>query len=163
MAFSCFYCPFYCLFWTWRKNTFKCHSKYLEASAGAVQNAVVQAIMWVLKQHITPLLCELYWLPVCLWVQFKVLILTFKVLNNMRLCYLRYFLSLVASVHPGRDLAVGMLWVPLARDIHLVDPRRNSLSAMATTLWNVLPPEIRLAPSLFISRPELTCGNMSCQ
>lgn len=38
---------------------------------------------------VTPLLCELQWPQVCFWVQFRVLLMTYKVLHGMGLDYLR--------------------------------------------------------------------------
>ena len=45
--------------------------------------------------HITPLLRELHWLPVCYRIEYKIILLTFKVLHGMApdyLCHLIYVL-----------------------------------------------------------------------
>lgn len=43
------------------------------------QNAAVQAILSAIRRaHIMSLLCELHWMPVCFWVQFKILVATYK-------------------------------------------------------------------------------------
>lgn len=33
--------------------------------------------------HVTHLLCGLHWLLVCFWIQFKVLVVTFKILHGL--------------------------------------------------------------------------------
>lgn len=44
--------------------------------------------------HVTLLLLQLQWLSVCFWVQFRMLIMTFKFLNSLRPGYLKYSLPL---------------------------------------------------------------------
>lgn len=49
-----------------------------------VQNAVTQAVICVPQSpHIIALLCKLHWLPVCFQMQFKVFVMTNKVLYSM--------------------------------------------------------------------------------
>lgn len=58
-----------------------------------VQTAVVCIVLpkWRFV-HVTPLLLELHWLPICVRVQFNVLVITFKGLHGLELGYLRYCL-----------------------------------------------------------------------
>ena len=49
-----------------------------------VQNAAAKLIMLKRKRdHVTPLLKELHWLPIRYRTQFKILVLTWKILNNL--------------------------------------------------------------------------------
>ncbi|XP_060550136.1 uncharacterized protein LOC132712506 [Pantherophis guttatus] len=55
-----------------------------------VQNAAVRAIVDAPRYtNITPIFRELYWLPIGLWTQFKVLVITFKALHGSGPGYLR--------------------------------------------------------------------------
>lgn len=65
-----------------------------------VQNIVAQAVTstsWF--AHPTLLLQQLYWLIVCFWGQFKVLVATFKDLCGLGPGYLQDYVLLVSSAH----------------------------------------------------------------
>ena len=47
-----------------------------------VQNATAWLVCGVLFHHITPTLLELHWLPVKFWIEFKILLLTFRALHG---------------------------------------------------------------------------------
>ena len=60
-----------------------------------VQNAAAKMISGARKyDHVTPLLRELHWLPVKERIEFKVLLLTFKALNDMAPEYLKDMLNI---------------------------------------------------------------------
>ncbi|XP_070800926.1 uncharacterized protein, partial [Pituophis catenifer annectens] len=122
-----------------------------------VQNAAARVIMgatW--RSHITPLLSELHWLPVVFWVRFKVLVLTFKVLHCLGPGYLRDRLLLPITSHrPMRSHREGLLRVPSVKQCQLEAPRGRAFSVGAPTLWNELPPGIRLIPDLCTFRKAL--------
>ena len=44
--------------------------------------------------HITPLICELHWLPIRYRIEFKILLITFKILNFLAPIYLSSLISL---------------------------------------------------------------------
>ena len=61
-----------------------------------VQNSCVRAIMIRSKRdHVTPMLLELHWLPVKCSITFKTLLLTFKCLHGLAPLYLSALLSLL--------------------------------------------------------------------
>lgn len=62
--------------------------------------------------HITSLLCELCWLPVCFHVPIKVFYITFKTESGM--CP-RYFTP-IRLAHPTNSNGSGLLWTPSAKD-----------------------------------------------
>lgn len=53
--------------------------KYSETTAGAECNGA-DSSGDPMVLHITPLLCKLHWLSVCFWLQFKMLVITFRAL-----------------------------------------------------------------------------------
>lgn len=88
------------------------------------------------------------WLPVCIWVQFKMLFLTFKIFHGKGLGYLRDHLFPITSACPTRSGNGGILWIPSARDLHMMGPSDMiDISIMVPFSWNILPLEIRLMPS----------------
>jgi len=60
-----------------------------------VQNAVARTVMMTSKrEHITPVLAELHWLPVAARIDFKIAVITFSLLTTERASYLRELLQL---------------------------------------------------------------------
>ena len=111
-----------------------------------VQNALARVVMASVKRrdHITPILHELHWLPVKQRIIFKIATLTFKTLQNQQP---RYLSDLLIRHNPSRTL----------RTIHqnlLVVPRinsnigRRSFTYAAPYIWNSLPPIIRSQTSI---------------
>lgn len=111
--------------------------EYLETATGAeCSTANVLGIPRIV--HLTPLLCELHRLPVCLQVQFKVLIITFKAHSGTSIpekpsCPNYTYLS-----HPVKQ--EGMLLIPSVKEFQLVGSM-NLTCCLA--LWNILLPEVR--------------------
>ena len=66
------------------------------------QNAAAKAITLASKrQHVTPILRELHWLPISYRADFKILLLTYRILNNMAPASLK---SLIVKYQPERNL-----------------------------------------------------------
>lgn len=66
-----------------------------------VQSAVGRTVFGAPSMaHITSLFCERHWLPVCFRVQFKVLIITYKSLQDMSPSYLRNHLIPIGQARP---------------------------------------------------------------
>uniref|UniRef100_A0A8C5S6D6 Transmembrane protein 17 n=1 Tax=Laticauda laticaudata TaxID=8630 RepID=A0A8C5S6D6_LATLA len=113
-----------------------------------------------LGQQMLFLYCVLHWLPVCFWVRIEDEVLTLKHLHGRGLGYLRDHLSPITSACPLDLTQTGcckyhriltyLLWVP--GDM----PSQEScllccgILIRPAVLWNILPPKIRLAPSLLI-------------
>ena len=54
-----------------------------------VQNAAARVLTFSHKhERISPILCKLHWLPIEQRIQYKILLLTFKMLNNCAPSYL---------------------------------------------------------------------------
>ncbi len=92
------------------------------------------------QDHITPVLYELYWLPVTQRVQYKILTIVFKCLHGMTPVYL----TELHLYQPSRSLRSQN------QGLKLIIPRINSvkagdqmLSKVGPTLWMTLPNNIR--------------------
>uniref|UniRef100_A0A3Q3KA17 Reverse transcriptase domain-containing protein n=1 Tax=Monopterus albus TaxID=43700 RepID=A0A3Q3KA17_MONAL len=78
-----------------------------------IQNAAARVLTGTSKRdHISPILASLHWLPVKFRIEFKILLLTYKALNDKAPSYLK---DLVEPYHPNRALhsqSAGLLVVP---------------------------------------------------
>ena len=97
------------------------------------------------REHITPILAALHWLPVSFRVDFKILLITFKARQDLAPSYIS---AMLKPYMPERTLrsANKALLVPYAAN--LVTMGGRAFTARAPMLWNALPLEIRLAQSL---------------
>ncbi len=104
-----------------------------------VQNSAARVIIRVRRrEHVTPILHKLHWLPIPIRVKFKVLMICFKCMNNLAPKYLS---DLLEPYTPGRSLR--------NRQNTLTTKRSRSkagdqcFSIFAPVLWNSLPTGIR--------------------
>ena len=97
------------------------------------------------REHITPILASLHWLPVSFRVDFKILLITFKAQHGLAP---RYISEMLKPYKPERTLrsADKALLVPYRTN--LVTFGNRAFAARSPTLWNGLPLELRLAQSL---------------
>ena len=111
-----------------------------------VQNAAARLLTKTKKRdHITPTLRLLHWLPVCHRIVFKILLLTFKSLNGLAPSYLSELLVMHDPVRELRSTSQLLLDKPQTR---LVTRGDRAFAVAAPNLWNNLPLYIRSAPSL---------------
>ena len=94
--------------------------------------------------HITPVLSDLHWLPVCLKISFKIATVTFRVLQFQQPSYLA---SLIPKYVPARALGLSP-----ALSI-CVPPRRTTIAtsksfSIASNIWNSLPNHLSSIPTL---------------
>ena len=105
------------------------------------QNAAARIITKKRKyDHITPIFESLHWLPVRQRISYKILLITYKILNNTAPTYLS---DAIKIRRPGRILRNSDV-------VRLEKPRVNnqtyggrSLGFAAASLWNDLPVEAR--------------------
>ncbi len=106
-----------------------------------VQNSAARLIYHVKRtDHISPFLQTLHWLPVRSRIDYKILLLVFKCLNNLAPQYLS---DLLTQYQPVRSLRSGdqhLLVVPQARTKTYGD---RSFSRIGPVLWNSLPQNLR--------------------
>ena len=105
--------------------------------------------------RITPLLCELHWLPVRQRISFKILLFVFKAIHGFAPTYLRELVSIKRSGNYNlRSSSDGLLLAtPSYRSRVTLGDR--SFQVTAPALWNILPGEIRSITDLGIFKRHL--------
>ena len=106
-----------------------------------LQNSAARLITRTKKRdHITPILRELHWLPIQLRIEFKINCFTFKIIHGMAPNYLAELLTIRSS---GRTLRsnVRNLHQPIGNTKFYGD---RAFHICAPRLWNALPPSIRV-------------------
>mgnify|MGYP000701761593 CR=1 FL=1 len=104
------------------------------------------------KDHITPMLRLLHWLPVCHRIVFKSYFLLFKSLNRLAPSYLSELLIIHTQVRELRSATQLLLDKPQTK---LVTKGDRTFAVAAPNLWNNLPLHIRSAPSLTLFKSLL--------
>ena len=94
------------------------------------------------KQHLTPVLKDLHWLPVEQRMEYKVLLLTYKALHGKAPAYISQLLSLYTPTRPLRSENKNLLRVPRCR---LEGFDRRCFAYAAPSLWNPLPTPVKRA------------------
>ena len=111
----------------------------------AVQNKAARLITLAKKrEHITPVLKSLHWLPVICRIDFKVMLLIYKSLNGLAP---QYLINLLCEYQPARELRSSghaLLTVPKSR----IAVGSRAFSVYGPKLWNSLPLNIRQAQSV---------------
>ena len=108
----------------------------------AVQNRAARLITLTKKrQHITPVLKSLHWLPVVTRVDFKVLLLIYMSLNRLAPQYVTDLLSEYQPPRMLRSSALALLTVPKSR----ISFGARAFSVYGPRLWNTLPLHIKQA------------------
>ena len=119
----------------------KCLIRKLEL----VQNRAARIVCMKKKRdHVTPLLKSLHWLPIEYRIKFKVNLLTFKALHGLAPNYISQLLTQYKPSRSLRSSSQGLLIEP--RTKYMTGDRAFSVSA--PKLWNVLPIFVRMSNSL---------------
>ena len=118
-----------------------------------VQNSLCKVVTRSSKfSHITPQLKKLHWLPVRYSVQFKIGLITYKILNQSQPVYLRELIHPYNSSRNTRQSTpkLKFLQTPTfeCRVHKSVKHFSNSFSYYAPVLWNSFPFHIRNSPSV---------------
>ena len=105
-----------------------------------------------MREHITPVLASLHWLPVVFRIDFKILLLVYKALNGLAPSYLHDCLPKYVPGRPLRSSTAGLLAVPkMASKKH----GEAAFCFYGPTAWNKLPLYIRQAASVDIFKAQL--------
>ncbi|XP_061485295.1 uncharacterized protein LOC133385720 isoform X1 [Rhineura floridana] len=121
-----------------------------------VQNAAARLLTRTRRSaHITPVLARLHWLPICFRAKFKVLVLTYKALHGMGPQYLVERVSQYETTRTLRSTSKALLRVPSHQEAWRMVTRNRAFSVVAPELWNGLPDEVRLAPTLLSFRRQV--------
>jgi hypothetical protein len=119
-----------------------------------VQNAAARMVVRLPKHcHITPVLTQLHWLPVPHRIQYKILLMVFKALNNLSPSYIRELLVCKEkSMHSLRSDDQNFLVEPRSRTVTYGD---RNFKTVAPRLWNELPLHIRSLTEVECFKKEL--------
>ena len=118
-----------------------------------VQNNAAKLVMKKSKRdHVTPLLKELHWLPVTFRPQYKIAVLAYRFFDGTLPPYLSATLSQYIPARSLRSSNQKLLTVPKRR---LKSFGHRSFSYLAPTIWNALPDDLRFAPSISSFRKAL--------
>jgi len=119
-----------------------------------VQNAAARVVLHIPRRdHITPTLISLHWLPVKYRIVFKILVLVFQCVNGSAPAYLQ---ELIVAYNPTRRLRSAgdttLLAVPKTR---LKTYGDRAFMAQAPVLWNNLPCTLREVPTINSFKKQL--------
>ena len=92
------------------------------------------------SDHITPLLKSLHWLPVEARIHFKILLITYKILNGQSAGYLE---PLIKDYHPSRALRSSSRSLLCTPAIKSKTYGGRAFSTAAPQLWNTTPEYIK--------------------
>src|SRR4029434_1284164 len=106
----------------------------------------------LLSMLISPVLASLHWLPVKSRIDFKVLLLTYKALNDLAPNYLKELVVPYCPLRPLCSQSAGLLVIPR---ISKTTVGGRAFSYRAPLLWNNLPASIRNADTLPIFKSRL--------
>jgi len=118
------------------------------------QNAAARVVSRTRKfDHISPVLRALHWLPVRQRIVYKILLLVYKIVNNISPP--DYLVSLVSPYTPARTLRsssmTSLLTTPRVRKA--IGAR--AFRSIAPNLWNELKDSLRQAPTLVTFKRSL--------
>ncbi len=111
-----------------------------------IQNAAARLLTRTKKRdHITPIIAALDWLPVSFRIDFNILLLVFKTLKGQAPVYICDLLILHEPDRCLRSSGRALLMVPKSQ---LVTKGDRVFAIRAPTLWNSLPGDIRNATTV---------------
>ena len=116
-----------------------------------VQNSAARLLTSSCKhEHITPVLRNLHWLPVHESIGFKILLMTFKCLNELAPSYLS---DLLIHYRPLRTLRSSDKELLVQLRCHLKTYGERAFPFIAPKLWNALPLSIKRCKSVESFKP----------
>ena len=112
-----------------------------------VQNMAARIVALKGKyEHITPVLKDLHWLPIRYRIIYKLLLITYKALNNQAPVYIKDFIQMYESKRSNlRSSGQSLLHVPKSNFVRCGD---RAFAVCAPTLWNKLPLEIKCSATI---------------
>ena len=130
-------------------------SDHLLTQLQRVQNSAARLVTKTKRrEHITPALIELHWLPVRHRIEYKRLLFTFNSLHGLAAPYLAELLSRHQPTRSLRSADAHLLVVPRS-NLSTQGDRAFSHAATPTCLWNNLPLAMRVTDSQNIFKKEL--------
>uniref|UniRef100_A0A8P4G3Q0 Reverse transcriptase domain-containing protein n=1 Tax=Dicentrarchus labrax TaxID=13489 RepID=A0A8P4G3Q0_DICLA len=118
-----------------------------------IQNAAARVLTGTRKRdHISPVLATLHWLPIKCRIEFKILLLTYKALHGQAPSYLKELIVPYYPTRTLRSLNAGLLVVPIVSKSRT---GARAFSYQAPLLWNQLPVVVREADTLSTFKSRL--------
>lgn len=123
-----------------------------------VQNTAARFLTRTRKrEHITPVLRPLHWLPVRFRIHFKILLFVFKSLKQLGPSNIADLLHHHTPLRSPRSSDQLLLTVPPSR---LKSRGDRAFAVIGPKLWNELPLHVRLAPSVPIFKSRLVFDSL---
>jgi len=121
----------------------------------SVQNAAARLLTQTgRREHITPVLRQLYWLPVSRWIDFKLAVLMYQISRTLAPKYLQDRCNLASEVSSGRRLrSANVPTFVVSRTRTKLGDR--SFAAAGPRLWNSLPGPLRQSETLTTFKRQL--------
>ena len=104
------------------------------------------------RDHITPYLSKLHWLPVRSRIIYKILLYVYKILNGLAPAYLADLVRLYTPRRTLRSEGSLSLCVPSSKTVTFGD---KAFTVAGPVLWNKLPLSIRNAVSVSMFKKAL--------
>ena len=98
------------------------------------------------RDNVSSILNDLHWLPISKRIDFKLLLITYKCLNDLAPAYLSELLTKYVPVRNLRSSSLDFLDPP--RTVQTLTYGERAFSAAAPRLWNALPVSVRSTTSL---------------
>ena len=106
-----------------------------------IQNIAARIITFTPRRdHITPILRQLHWLPIKRRIEFKILLHVFRCINGTALLYLADMLKRQCSTGRTHSSQRHLLEVPRTKLVSFGD---RSFKVIGSRLWNALPVAIK--------------------
>jgi hypothetical protein len=133
-----------------------CAQKYTDRLQ-VVQNSAARLIFRVRKRdHVSPLLRELHWLPIKARIQYKLCTLCYHFFDGTCPAYFDTLLSRYVCGRPGnRSNADTRLLRQIRKDLNTVTIGERSFAHCGPEAWNSLPYHVRHKPTIASFRQEL--------
>ena len=106
-----------------------------------IQNSAARLVFKKSKrEHITPLLKELHWLPIKARIEYKIALYCFKCFHNTAPLYLS---DLLEKYEPSRSLRSSNKYLLKIKNANRKKLGGRSLTVSGPAIWNSLPPDMR--------------------
>ncbi len=117
-----------------------------------LQNTAARLITYTPRRdHISPALMSLHWLPTEYRPRYKILLHVYRALHDLSPPYIEDMVRRYQPLRPLRSSGQGLLVTPKTRTQY----GRRSFRAAAPELWNSLPQDIRDSESLPVFKRKL--------
>ena len=112
-----------------------------------IQNNAARLIKRISKrEHITPILKDLHWLPVRNRIEYKIATISFQCLNDVS--FPSYLKDFVSAHIPARNLRSSNSKTLTKPKINLKSYGERALPFQSAEVWNHLPPYVQNSVSL---------------